>query len=330
MRIWFARLFYSVRPTAVLTSYVYWNGLLRHRLWRNTLRVVDTLDFMTLNMAMRKALVPYLPARPIRAQDLDDRVLDVGFYDQLGLNPDQDEIRAFARYTWAIAISEAEANLLKQEAQPCQIVRIPVTQEPRYIVNSYHGPAIFPTGPNPFNIQGYCYFVKKVMPRVLQLESSFRLQVTGYVCDHVQGEEGVSLSGFLPNLQAAYASARFMICPVFGGTGQQIKIVEAMANGLAVVALAGAARSSPVEHGMNGFVAQDAEEFAEYTIQLWKDVALCRRLGSAARETIIADYSHARLCTALNSILRSDQEVSLDGNDPSGGSQMDRRPRERG
>ncbi len=316
MRIWFARLFYNTRPTAVFLSYATWDGLVRHRLWRSTSRVVDTLDFMTLNIAMRKALAPYLPAKPIRAQDVDDRALQEGFYEQLGLAPHRHEMRAFAQYTWAIAISEAEADLLRREAQHCQVVRVPVTQEPCYIANSYEGPAIYPTGPNPFNIQGYCYFVKKVLPRVLQRDASFSLQVTGYICDHVLAGDSVSLSGFLPDLQAAYASARFMICPVFGGTGQQIKIVEAMAYGLPVVALAGAARSSPVQHGVNGFVVQNAEEFAEYTIQLWQDRALCRRLGDAARETIAVEYSPARLRAALSIILRPVSSASLGSSGP--------------
>jgi hypothetical protein len=266
---------------------------------------------MTLNVAMRDALAPYLPTEPIQAQDMDDDALQEGFYEQFGLSPHRDEVRAFAKYTWAIAISDVEADMLRREAQHGQVARIPVTQEPQYIANAYEGPAVFPTGPNPFNIQGYCYLVKRVLPRVLRRECSFRLQVTGFVCDHVQAADGVSLSGFLPDLHSAYASARFMVCPVFGGTGQQIKIVEAMANGLPVVALADAARSSPVKHGVNGFIARDAEEFAEYTVRLWQDRALCRQLGGVARDTIAADFSPARLRDALRAVLEPASSTSV-------------------
>jgi glycosyltransferase involved in cell wall biosynthesis len=303
MRIWFAGLFYDIRPAAVILSYAHWDGLVRHGLWRSTTRVVDTLDFMTLNIAMRKALAPYLPAEPIRAQDVDDGALQEDFYERLQQDRGRDEPRAFARYTWAIAISEAEADLIRQEARHTRVVRIPVTQEPRRLPNSYAGAAIFPTGPNPFNIQGYCYFVKRVLPKIQHRDDSFRLQVTGYICDHVHAERGVTLSGFLPDLQEAFTAARFMICPVFGGTGQQIKIIEAMAHGLPVVALDGAARGSPIAHGVNGFTAKNAEEFAGCTLQLWQDEALCRRLGEAARETIASECSPARLRAALGAIV---------------------------
>jgi hypothetical protein len=302
MRIWFARLFNDVQPEAVFMSYAYWDGLIRHKRWHNTFRIVDMYDLMTLNIAMRKALESYLPTRPIRTADVDERALQEGFYAQLGLSPHPDEVRTFAKYTWTIAISKVEMDLVMQTPNHGQIIRIPVTQEPRYISNTYDGSAIFPTGPNPFNMQGYFYFIKRVLPFVLLRVKTFNLQVTGYICDLIQGEVGISLSGFIPDLQTAYSTARFMICPVFGGTGQQIKIVEAMANGLPVIALQAAALSSPLQHGVNGFIAHNAAEFAEYTIQLWNDKKLCQQMGSAAREVIATDFSQARVRVALKKI----------------------------
>ena len=62
--------------------------------------------------------------------------------------------------------------------------------------------------------------------------------------DPVRPAESVTLRGFVNDLDPLLASARFAICPVFGGTGQQIKIVEAIARGLPVVAL----RRHPVDN----------------------------------------------------------------------------------
>lgn len=53
-----------------------------------------------------------------------------------------------------------------------------------------------------------------------------------------------------------YQQAKFAICPLIGGTGQQVKIIEAMAHGLPVVALHNVSESSPIEHGVNGFIAK--------------------------------------------------------------------------
>ena len=78
-----------------------------------------------------------------------------------------------------------------------------------------------------------------------------------------------------------------------------------MAHGLPVVALRFAAERSPLQHDINGLMADNAEEFAEHTVRLWNDSALCRRLGNAARETVAAEFSKDRLTRALANILES-------------------------
>jgi glycosyltransferase involved in cell wall biosynthesis len=171
------------------------------------------------------------------------------------------------------------------------------------VVNSYDGPSLLPVGNNPFNVQGYVYFVRRVLPSVRARCPDFVLRVTGPCCHRLSPVEGVDLAGFVPDLAAALARARFLVCPVFGGTGQQIKIIEAMAHGVPVVALEAAAQSSPMRHGVNGLVARDAEEFAEHVCRLWTDRALCRQLGAAARETVARECSRERLVEQLSQLL---------------------------
>ncbi|HEY9703429.1 MAG TPA: glycosyltransferase, partial [Allocoleopsis sp.] len=102
---------------------------------------------------------------------------------------------------------------------------------------------------------------------------------------------GVELSGFVPDLTPVYTHSSFAICPLIGGTGQQVKIVEAMAHGLPVIALINVADSSPIQHGVNGFIANNAQEFAQYCLQLWQDRKLCQTMGIAARKTIYEQFS---------------------------------------
>jgi glycosyltransferase involved in cell wall biosynthesis len=115
--------------------------------------------------------------------------------------------------------------------------------------------------------------------------------------------EGIMVRGFVPNLTSLYELARFVVCPVFGGTGQQIKIVEAMAHGVPVIALRAAAASSPIVHEVNGLVANNAEEFAECVLRLWNDQQLCRQMGQAARDTVASQYSRSRLVKDLSQMI---------------------------
>jgi glycosyltransferase involved in cell wall biosynthesis len=113
----------------------------------------------------------------------------------------------------------------------------------------------------------------------------------------------VTHRGLVPNTTTAYQDACFVIAPTLGGTGQSVKVVEAMAHGVPVVATAAAARESPLEHGYNGFIASTAEEFAMYTSQLWRDRDLCRRLGYAARATIEQRFSIEHLAVQMGTVL---------------------------
>jgi glycosyltransferase involved in cell wall biosynthesis len=115
--------------------------------------------------------------------------------------------------------------------------------------------------------------------------------------------EGVEALGYVPDIRVEFASARFAVVPILGGTGQMIRVAEAMAHGLAVVATASAARSSPIIDGQNGFVAHSAESFADAVLHLWSDRSAAQRMGAAARDTIAQGYSHRHLQDRLRGAL---------------------------
>jgi glycosyltransferase involved in cell wall biosynthesis len=131
----------------------------------------------------------------------------------------------------------------------------------------------------------------------------FQLDVTGTFNYAPRLTKGITYKGFVDNLQEVYENAGFFICPVFGGTGQQVKIVEAMAHGLPVVALKDAADKSPLRHEENGYIADTEDEFAEYVVRLWQDRSLCRRLGQEARTTVAKEFSRERLVSGLAALL---------------------------
>jgi glycosyltransferase involved in cell wall biosynthesis len=299
MRRWFKELVEETSPDLIFMNYAFWDPLIDHRKWQSITRIMETIDLLSLNQRMWRALEKVLPARPINPVNVSDEVLQEDFFQQLKLTVDPDEFKIYDQYSYTIAISHQEAKIIERNTSQTQVVQIPMTQEPVQIANNYSGPALFTTGPNPYNTQGYLYFAKRILPRVRDKDPSFCLQVTGYCNSQVLPVEGILLSGFVPNLASIFQSARFLICPVFGGTGQQVKVVEAMAHGVPAVALRVAAERSPIRHEVNGMIADSAEEFAEHVLRLWKDPELCARLGGEARNTIAQEFSRTRLIAAL-------------------------------
>jgi glycosyltransferase involved in cell wall biosynthesis len=304
MRRWFRQLVEQTSPDLIFMNYAFWDPLVDHKELQSITRIMETIDLLSLNRRMWRALEKHLPAPPINIADVTDEVLQEDFFQRLDLAVDPEEFRIYDQYNYTIAISQQEAQIIKRNTSRTQVVHIPMTQEPVNMANDYSGPALFPTGLNPYNTQGYLYFVRRILPRVRVKDQSFCLQVTGHTSTQVLPLDGVLLSGFVPSLEPLYKSARFLVCPVFGGTGQQVKVVEAMAHGVPAVALRVAADRSPIQHEVNGMIANNAEEFAEHVLRLWKDPKLCAQLGEAARETVAQQFPRTRLIEALSTMVQ--------------------------
>ncbi len=99
---------------------------------------------------------------------------------------------------------------------------------------------------------------------------------------------GVSIEGFVADVRPAYREAAVVIAPLIASAGTNIKILEAMAMGKAIV-------STPA--GVNGLdtdgveVAESARGFADAIAMLLNDEELRRRHGAAARQCVEARYS---------------------------------------
>lgn len=302
VRRWFKRIFEDVNPDAILLNHGHWDGLLEHSSMLAT-TALETVDIKTLNFSMKRAIQQYISREPMNPERIPDFVLDEDFYNKKHLRVDDSEFRIYDQYDYTVTISAQENEILRQHCSKTKVLYLPMTREPVTLENSYDGNPIFPTAGHMFALHGYYYFVRKVLPRILEREPYFELKMTGTGCDCVFPQPGISMCGFVPDLQPLYKASSFLVAPILGGTGQPTKIIEAMAHGLGVVTLQYAAELTSIRHGVNGLVARSAEEFAEYTIQLWRDRDLCRRLGQAARETIATEYPRKRLVEGLAEIV---------------------------
>jgi glycosyltransferase involved in cell wall biosynthesis len=306
MKRQFGELLDRLMPDVVWMNYACWDGLLPAAVGGAGLRVVDTHDLITANMKMQRVLGRELAlVRKSGGCDAGSRVLDEAFFADFDVEACSAEFAIYDRYDCSIAVSPKEGRIIAENTRKTVVKTIPITCEPPRTGNEYRDHPIMVLGAHCFNLQGALYFARRVLPRIIESLPSFRCRVTGRVCHDrlIPRSPALILEGFVPDLAPLYRSARFALCPVFGGTGQQVKIVEAMAHGLAVVASRGGAESSPIRHGLNGFIAEDARAFAEYTLALSGDPGMCRKMGECARETILQAHSRARLLEDVWQIL---------------------------
>jgi glycosyltransferase involved in cell wall biosynthesis len=91
-----------------------------------------------------------------------------------------------------------------------------------------------------------------------------------------------SVSSVQPYLDSAFATA----IPLRAGSGTRIKILEAWAAGVPVVASRIAAEGLPYRDGVDLLLAEEPDQFARALVRLWRDRPLAEGLIAEARRTV--------------------------------------------
>ena len=302
---WLARELRLLSPRATVMVYAIWDRLLTGSRHIAGTRIIDTIDLVSVNKKMRCALEQTVSKTTEGWHDsFNEASLNENFYESFDVTPDIKEFKVYDRYDYTVAISENEATTIRRYTEKTRVVYIPMTEEVCSLDNHHDGDALFTMGENVFNRQGCHYFVHRVMPMILEVLPDFHLAITGAGQTSLPPQDHVTHLGFVPDLREVYRHARFLVCPVFGGTGQLIKVVEAMAHGLPVIILDAALKRARVEHGVDGFVARNAQEFSEYVCTLWTDPERCRLMGRAAQKSVTRNFSRDRLRATLSTMFK--------------------------
>lgn len=147
------------------------------------------------------------------------------------------------------------------------------------------------------NLEAVKWLVEKVMPIVKKAIPQARLTLIGKSPpDWLKGysELGVNVVGYVPKVQPYLNRAGLYVAPLFVGAGIRIKILEAMAMGLPVIATSISADGidSSEENGL--FIANDYNSFAELMIYLMKNPEIAQNRGLNARNFVVQQYSWAK------------------------------------
>ena len=299
----FKTLFNKLQPDIVFVIYVYSFGLISGLDLSRCLTIVDSNDLVSLSGQLFNTLYAYLGTPPYDPATVFPALLCEDFFDKFHFTASSEEFCLYDKYDCTLAISQGEAKQMRQATTKTDVLYLPITFSPTEIDNSYASNPVLIAADNPFNIQAYLYFARRVLPTIIDHEPNFKLEVIGGVTSKLVSIPGVQLTNFVENLGSVYADACFAVCPIIGGTGMSVKVVEAMAHGLPVVVLHSSTQETIITHGIDGFVANNALEFAHYTLLLYKNRDLCAKMGQAARTTVKEEFSTDLFIEKLASLL---------------------------
>jgi glycosyltransferase involved in cell wall biosynthesis len=141
------------------------------------------------------------------------------------------------------------------------------------------------------------FLLDEVMPRVWRQLPEAELKLVGKDLDLRPADGRVQALGFVEDLASAYADASCAVVPLLQGGGTPLKLLEALAYGLPVVATPRAASGLELRDGEHCLIADGADDFADRVAQALRGEA--QGLGPAGRRLVQERYSVQALAEIL-------------------------------
>lgn len=148
------------------------------------------------------------------------------------------------------------------------------------------------------NSEGMCWFLRDVFPLVRERVPAVKLTIAGRgpaseELIRLAAREDVDVSISPAEIRPFYQQASVVVAPLFEGGGTSIKILEALANEVPIVATSVAARGLDLIDEQHILQADEPSEFADRCVRLLNDQALSERLVREGRQHVEANFSWA-------------------------------------
>ena len=143
--------------------------------------------------------------------------------------------------------------------------------------------------------------VHHIFPRIVNAIPTAVLQIVGKEGEVVFApSNSVQYVGEVPSLDTYYDGARIAVLPVRHGTGPKLKVIEALAQGVPIIATSKAISGLDLRPGIDVLVAESPSDLADLAITLLRDDTLADKLARAGRKAAEAGYSMEALDLALS------------------------------
>jgi glycosyltransferase involved in cell wall biosynthesis len=155
------------------------------------------------------------------------------------------------------------------------------------------------------NSQGLLWFIEEVWPQLVQRHPGLLFDIVGKNPDQrlqqaVAPHSGISLKGFVPDLQEIYRDSRVSVAPLLFGSGMKVKVLDAMARGMPTVTTSVGAEGIDLEPGKHLLVADDPSAMAASIDRLLTDEQLWQQLQHNSRALISERYTWRQLFIKMN------------------------------
>ena len=158
------------------------------------------------------------------------------------------------------------------------------------------------------NADGIAAFVRDVLVELrARLGAGVVLRIAGSApvteVKELASRPGVELVANPPDMAPHYAWADLAVMPLAAGGGTRIKLLEAFAHGVPVVATTVGSEGVDALHGTHVLIADSPAAFVDACAELLADPTRAARIAAAARRLVETRYSHAEGVRAIRAAL---------------------------
>jgi glycosyltransferase involved in cell wall biosynthesis len=151
------------------------------------------------------------------------------------------------------------------------------------------------------NLMALKFFLEESWPRLKEEGATLHV-IAGKNHEHFLGlyrervqvdvqQPGIELEGFVADVRPAYQWASVVIAPLLASAGTNIKILEAMAMGSAIVTTPAGINGIELRDGEDVLVVNSGAEMSAAILRVFGDDELRRALGRRARQTVEERFS---------------------------------------
>lgn len=119
--------------------------------------------------------------------------------------------------------------------------------------------------------------------------------------------KGVKVQGWIDDIRMAYDQCKLIVAPIYDGTGQQNKILEAMSMGIPCITTTNVNRAIGAIPGKEIMIADDATSFNSGINKLLENKELYNTISSNALKMVETKYSWKEMVNRLNTIFQNER-----------------------
>jgi len=145
------------------------------------------------------------------------------------------------------------------------------------------------------NITAVKYLVRRIMPLIWKRYPTLKVMLAGAQPDpevlKLKHDGKVYVTGWLDDIRDAYQNGQIFVAPLFTGSGQQNKILEAMSMERTVITTPMVNEAIGASAGSEVLLAEQPDAFADHIRLLLENPSKLNSLGTQARKFVRQHYS---------------------------------------